>query len=163
MIYRKHYRNRILDQLWNKSSKLGFSLKECIQLTAQICQDLSEDVLRASFRLTKLKKFAFLESQALSDDDESELNEISNEVEEDFDPNIPLRVPFECEFCDFMTKNAESASEHRQCHPSVGTVKLHVGGINMNGNAEEFADLFRKHTTVHEHHLISYKELSKLD
>ena len=159
MIYRKIYRAHILDQLWNKSSKLGFSIKECIHLTAKICEDLTEDVFKASFRLTKLKKFAFLEPQPLSNDDEEEINAIINEAEEDFDPDIPLQVPFECEFCDFTTRNAELAADHRDGHPTEGTIKLHVGGINMNGNAEEFGDLFREHTTVHQHHLLPNKEL----
>ena len=151
------YRARILDQLWNKSSKLGFTIKECIHLTANICEDLTEDVFKASFRLTKLRKFAFLDHKALPAEDEEEINAIINESEEDFDPDVPLPVPFECEFCDFTTRNAELASEHHDCHPSPGIIKLHVSGINMNGNAEEFVDLFREHTTVHQHHLIPNK------
>ena len=47
----------------------------------------------------------------------------------------------------------------RDPHVKEGTIKLHVGGINMNGNAEEFGDLFREHTTVHQHHLMPNKEL----
>ena len=47
----------------------------------------------------------------------------------------------------------------RDPHVKEGTIKLHVGGINMNGNAEEFGDLFREHTKVHQHHLMPNKEL----
>ena len=37
--YRCYYRKRVLEQLWEKSDKLGFNLKECIQLTASIIQN----------------------------------------------------------------------------------------------------------------------------
>ena len=94
-----------MDQLWQKSTKLGYTIKECIALTAQICEDLSEDVFKASFRLTKLDKFNFLECEKLSADDEEELNDINREAEEEFNPDEPLMVPFECEFCDFTTRN----------------------------------------------------------
>ena len=50
----------------------------------------------------------------------------------------------------------------RDPHVKEGTIKLHVGGINMNGNAEEFGDLFREHTTVHQHHLMPNKEIWKM-
>ena len=157
MIYRKHYRAHVLDQLWNKSPKLGFSIKECIQLTTKICEELSEDVFRASFRLTKLRKFEFLEHQTLCRDDEEEINDINKETEEDFNPDNQLQIPFECEFCDFTTQNPVQAAEHADCHPSPETTKLHVRGINMNGDAEEFGDLFREHTRVHEYNLVPNK------
>ena len=32
----------------------------------------------------------------------------------------------------------------------------------MNGNAEEFGDLFREHTKVHQHHLMPNKEILKI-
>ena len=158
MIYRKFYRAHILDQLWNKSSKLGFSIKECIQLTTKICEDISEDVFKASFRLTKLKKFEFLEHKAISDEDEEEINLINRESEEEFNPDEPLQVPFECEFCEFTTQNSVLAAEHQDCHPSSATIKLNVGGINMKGITEDFGDLFREHTTVHQYGLVPNKE-----
>ena len=45
MIYRKHYKKRLLSQLWDNSERLGFSIKECIELSARIIQHEIRNVL----------------------------------------------------------------------------------------------------------------------
>ena len=47
----------------------------------------------------------------------------------------------------------------RDPHVKEGTIKLHIGGIGKNGDAEEFGNMFREHTTVHQHHLMPNKEM----
>ena len=36
MIYRKYYSDTVLNQLWNESKRLGYSIKGSIELTARI-------------------------------------------------------------------------------------------------------------------------------
>ena len=54
-------------------------------------------------------------------DDEQEINNIINEEIEEFNPNEALRIPFECEHCDFVTTDATLAAEHADSHNDLAT------------------------------------------
>ena len=54
-------------------------------------------------------------------EDEQEINNIINEEIEEFDPNEALRIPFECEHCDFTTTNAILAAQHSDSHNELTT------------------------------------------
>ena len=119
-IYRKFYSRKLLSQLWDNSSRTGVSIKECVQKVARIIQhEITDGVFRASFRLTNLKKFEFLQSTELPTEAEEELEAIRQEEIEEFDPYEPLRAPFECESCSFFTTDSIMAAEHIAFHEEI--------------------------------------------
>ena len=57
--YRRQYEEQVIQSHFDKK-KLGFSAENSAKLMCNIYQSISEDVKRASFRLTGLKKFEHL-------------------------------------------------------------------------------------------------------
>ena len=79
-----------------------------------------------------------------SPEDEIELENIRGEELEEFDEYEPLRIPFECETCSFITTDSILAAEHTAFHddlatkvisrwePDLSTVRLSVIVPNPN-------------------------------
>ena len=59
-----------------------------------------------------------------TNEERDEINEILNEEIEEFDPNEPMRVPFECEHCDFSTTDAVAAASHAESHNDIATKEI---------------------------------------
>ena len=56
-------------------------------------------------------------------DIEDELEEIRNEVAQEFDAYEPLTDPFECEDCSFSTTDSIVAAEHIEWHTDINHAK----------------------------------------
>ena len=44
--YRKHYKTIVLNQLWDKSSRMGLSIKDCVEISSRIIQHEIRNVLQ---------------------------------------------------------------------------------------------------------------------